>query len=63
MFEDEEIVGEGKIASIDPSANVHHIPLGRDCWKVWVDDVYMSNLPLYRPTKNFEFLVKPWEVQ
>ncbi|XP_022856847.1 uncharacterized protein LOC111377874 [Olea europaea var. sylvestris] len=56
MFEEEEIVGEGKIASIDPSAKVHHMPLGRDCWKVWVEEVYMSQLPLYRPTDEFQVL-------
>ncbi|CAA2955710.1 Hypothetical predicted protein [Olea europaea subsp. europaea] len=56
MFEEEEIVGEGKIASIDLSAKVHHMPLGRDCWKVWVEEVYMSQLPLYRPTDEFRVL-------
>lgn len=56
MFEEEEVVAEGKIATTDPSAKVHHLPLGRDCWKVWVEEVYMGNLTLYRPTDEFRTL-------
>ncbi|KAK9284504.1 hypothetical protein L1049_023678 [Liquidambar formosana] len=36
-FDIEEIVAYGKIASTDPYVKVHHVPLGLDCWKVWVD--------------------------
>ncbi|XP_022867286.1 uncharacterized protein LOC111387002 isoform X1 [Olea europaea var. sylvestris] len=28
IFEEEEIVAEGRIASTDPSAKVHHVPIG-----------------------------------
>ena len=46
-FELEEVVAEGTITSKDPSATVHHLPLGRDCWKVWVDEVFDEELKLY----------------
>jgi hypothetical protein len=55
-YDEEEIVAEGKISSTDPSVKVHHMPLGRDCWKVWVDEVYMGCLALYRPTDEFRVL-------
>ncbi|KAI5338321.1 hypothetical protein L3X38_017592 [Prunus dulcis] len=31
-------VGIREIASTDPSSLVHHVPLGHECWKVWVND-------------------------
>ncbi|XP_073049195.1 uncharacterized protein [Primulina eburnea] len=34
---DELVVAEGRIASTDPNTKVHHVVLGRSCWKVWVD--------------------------
>lgn len=34
MFEEEKVAVEGKIATTDQSAKVHHLPLGWDCWKV-----------------------------
>ena len=57
-FDEEEVVAEGKIASTDPSAKVHHMPLGRDCWKVWVEEVIVENLNLYRPTDEFQVLTE-----
>jgi hypothetical protein len=56
MFEEEEVVAEGRIATTDPSSKVHHLPLGRDCWKVWVEEVYMDQLTLYRPTDEIRTL-------
>lgn len=29
---------------------MHHMSFGRDCWKVWVDEVINGNVRLYRPT-------------
>ncbi|KAI5337980.1 hypothetical protein L3X38_017251 [Prunus dulcis] len=49
-FELEQVVAEGHIASTDPTVKVHHMPIGRDCWKVWVDEVLDEELNLYRPT-------------
>ncbi|KAK3188768.1 hypothetical protein Dsin_028329 [Dipteronia sinensis] len=36
----DQVVAEGRIASTDPKATLHHMPLGKGCWKVWVDMVY-----------------------
>ncbi|KAJ6850201.1 uncharacterized protein M6B38_266345 [Iris pallida] len=49
---DEVVVATAEIASTDPSALVHHVPLGHDCWKVWVRDV-IDDIVLYRPTAEF----------
>ena len=35
---------------------MHHVPLGIDCWKVWVDEVKDLNVPLYRSTSEFSSL-------
>ena len=56
VFDIEEVVAEGKIASIDPTTKVHHMPLGRDCWKVWVDVVNNPNVNMYRPTDEHKLL-------
>ena len=58
LFEKEEVVAKGKIAAIYPHSKVHHIPLGIDCWKLWVDEVKDSNGPLYWPTSEFSLLTK-----
>jgi hypothetical protein len=47
LFEKEEVVAKGKIAKTYPHSKVHHVPLGIDCWKVWVDEVKDSNVLLY----------------
>lgn len=46
-FELEQVVAEGHIASTDPTVKVHHMPIGRDCWKVWVVEVLDEELNLY----------------
>ncbi|KAL6272128.1 hypothetical protein ACE6H2_022820 [Prunus campanulata] len=51
-FELDQVVAEGQIASTNPSVKVHHMPFGRDCWKVWVDEVLDEQLNLYRPTNE-----------
>lgn len=55
-FELEQVVAEGHIASTDPTVKVHHMPIGRDCWKVWVVEVLDEELNLYRPTDEAERL-------
>ena len=36
----------------DPKARVHHVPLGRDCWKVWVESITLGkeDVKLYKMT-------------
>jgi hypothetical protein len=53
LFEKEEVIAKGKITTTDPYSKVHHVPLGNDCWKDWVDEVKDSNVPLYRSTSEF----------
>ncbi|XP_040374393.1 uncharacterized protein LOC112180731 [Rosa chinensis] len=48
----EELVAIAKLESKDPNVKVHHVPLGHECWKVWVLDVF-EDIALYRPTREF----------
>ncbi|TXG73076.1 hypothetical protein EZV62_001655 [Acer yangbiense] len=45
----DQVAVEGRIASTDPKATLHHMPLGKGYWKVWVDVVY-EDINLCRPT-------------
>ncbi|XP_073284710.1 uncharacterized protein [Primulina huaijiensis] len=54
---DELVVAEGRIASTDPNTKVHHVVLGRYCWKVWVDKVFVEKVDLIRPNDEMQFLV------
>ncbi|CAL9013231.1 unnamed protein product, partial [Prunus brigantina] len=53
-----EIVGIGEIASTDPNSLVHHVPLGHECWKVWVNDVMDDNVPCIDQHVSSFFFVK-----
>lgn len=55
-FDEEEVIAEGKIASTDPRVKVHHMPLGRDCWKVWVEAISVPNVNVYRATDKVRTL-------
>ncbi|CAA2958052.1 Hypothetical predicted protein [Olea europaea subsp. europaea] len=48
-------VAKGEIASTNPSDLVHHVPLGNECWRVWVNEV-IENVSLYRPTRELFLL-------
>ncbi|XP_075485452.1 uncharacterized protein LOC142525160 isoform X2 [Primulina tabacum] len=50
------VVAKGRIASTDPNTKVHHIVLGRSCWKVWVDKVLVEKVDLIRPNDEMQFL-------
>ncbi|XP_075520555.1 uncharacterized protein LOC142553901 [Primulina tabacum] len=52
----DEVVAEGRVASTDPKAKVHHIPLGGSCWKVWVDKVLVEKVDLIRPNDEMLYL-------
>ena len=41
------------IAATNPEALVHHVQLGPDYYKVWVDEVNKTSLSLVRPTQEF----------
>lgn len=50
------VVAEGRIASTDPKAKVHHVFLGGSCWKVWIDKVFVEKVDLIRPNDEMFFL-------
>ncbi|KAI5350993.1 PREDICTED: En/Spm transposon [Prunus dulcis] len=52
-----EVVALVKISSTNPQDNVHFVPLGLDCWKVWVLEELVGGQPLFRPTCEF-FLIE-----
>ncbi|KAK0577575.1 hypothetical protein LWI29_035255 [Acer saccharum] len=45
-----EIVAEGRWSSSDPKALVHHVPIGPNAMRVWVDKVRKGETFLWRPT-------------
>ncbi|XP_062011280.1 uncharacterized protein LOC133740260 isoform X2 [Rosa rugosa] len=49
---EEQVVAIAKLESKDPNVKIHHVPLGHECWKVWVLDVF-EDIALYRPTREF----------
>ena len=49
-------MAEAEIASTDPISQVHSIPLGPDCYKVWVLDILISKVPLFRHSNEFACL-------
>ncbi|KAL2512923.1 Transposase 23 domain-containing protein [Abeliophyllum distichum] len=50
-FGKDDVVANGEIASTNPTDLVHHVPLGNECWRVWVTEV-VDNVTLYRPTRE-----------
>ncbi|KAH9680002.1 Endonuclease [Citrus sinensis] len=53
-----EVVAEGKVASTDPKARVHHMSLGRDCWKVWLESITLGkeDVELYKMTDEAQII-------
>ncbi|TYK17902.1 uncharacterized protein E5676_scaffold306G001840 [Cucumis melo var. makuwa] len=47
-----EIVAEGRWSSNDPTAMVHHIPIGPHAIRVWIDVAKKPNAYLWRPTSE-----------
>ncbi|XP_022154305.1 uncharacterized protein LOC111021601 isoform X1 [Momordica charantia] len=47
-----KVIAEGRWSSNDPSVLVHHIPLGPNVVRVWVDTVKKPNSYLWRPTSD-----------
>ena len=47
-----EVIAEGRWSSNDPSVLVHHVPLGPNAVRVWVDTVKIPNSFLWRPTSD-----------
>ena len=47
-----EVVGEGRWSSSDPYAKGHHIPIGPNAMRVWVDVAKKGEAFLWRPTSE-----------
>lgn len=49
-----QVVVEGRWASNNPDQLVHHVPLGPNAVRVWVDVVKVSNAEVWRPSSEIE---------
>lgn len=49
-------VAEGTLSSTDPNALVHHVTLGKDNWKVWVDVALDPTAQLWKPTSEMSII-------
>ncbi|WOK97854.1 hypothetical protein Cni_G06562 [Canna indica] len=51
-----EVVAEGRWSSNDPKVLVHHVPLGPNVVRVWVDVVRKPEMFVWRPTSDMSYL-------
>ncbi|KAK2661400.1 hypothetical protein Ddye_007933, partial [Dipteronia dyeriana] len=51
-----EVVAEAEIDCVDPQASVHHMILGPDFWRVCVNKIMVSKVPLISPTSDLQIL-------
>lgn len=52
-----EVVALAEISSTKTQDNVDFVPLGPDCWKVWVLEVLVGGQPVIQLTREF-FLIE-----
>ncbi|XP_020873738.1 uncharacterized protein LOC110226399 [Arabidopsis lyrata subsp. lyrata] len=50
------VVGEGRVHSIDPDQKVHHVRLGANAARVWVDVVKIDDAAVWRPSDEIEYM-------
>ncbi|KAH7861736.1 hypothetical protein Vadar_030077 [Vaccinium darrowii] len=52
-----EAVAEGHFSSSDPNAHVHHIPIGPNAMRLWVDaEMKHERVYLWRPTGDMTYI-------
>lgn len=51
-----KVLAEATIASTDPNAMVHGVPVGNDAWKVWVQVALVPNADLWRPNSDMSVI-------
>ncbi|KAL6569980.1 hypothetical protein OROMI_014494 [Orobanche minor] len=51
-----KVLAEATIASTDPNAMVHGVPLGNDAWKVWVQVALVPSADLWRPNSDMSVI-------
>jgi len=49
-----ERVAQGRVCSSNPSDTVHHIPLGPNASKIWVDVSKIGDVAGWRPNLKFK---------
>ncbi|KAJ6827620.1 uncharacterized protein M6B38_366960 [Iris pallida] len=49
----QQVVAKAEIASTDSTSMVHHVILGPDCCKVWVKEVLVPDVTLFRASREF----------
>ncbi|CAB81143.1 putative protein [Arabidopsis thaliana] len=50
------VVGAGRVHSIDPDQKVHHVRLGENAARVWVDVVNVDDAAVWRPSDEIEYM-------
>ncbi|KAJ0074957.1 hypothetical protein Patl1_33825 [Pistacia atlantica] len=51
-----EVVAEGRFSSDDPKALVHHVPIGPNAMRVWIDIAKVPNAFLWRSASKMVFV-------
>ncbi|CAA7046833.1 unnamed protein product [Microthlaspi erraticum] len=49
-------VAEGRVVSTDPNDSCHHVPLGPNASKVWVEVAKIGNAKVWRPNSEIEYI-------
>lgn len=49
-------VAEGRVCSTDPTALIHHVPLGPNASKVWVEVSKIDDARVWRPNSEIEYI-------
>lgn len=50
------IVAEGKVCSTNPADVVHHVPLGQNASKVWVEVSKIGGASVWKPNSEIEYI-------
>ncbi|CAE5959401.1 unnamed protein product [Arabidopsis arenosa] len=49
-------VAEGRVCSTDPAVLIHHVPLGQNASKVWVEVSKIDDACVWRPNSEIEYI-------
>jgi len=50
------VVGAGRVHSIDQDQKVHHVRLGENAARVWIDVVNVDDAAVWRPSNEIEYM-------
>jgi len=51
-----QVVAEGRVHSVDPDQKVHHVRLGDNAARVWVDIVKIDDAAVWRALDEIEYM-------